>query len=207
MSQPTTCTTQPATCQAFANPAPLGLAGFGMTTILLNLHNACPKTMALNAAIVAMGIFYGGIAQIIAGVLEFRKNNTFGLLAFTSYGFFWLTLVAIWTLPAIGAKLGIAAFAAPSGDFMGAFLTVWGIFSFFLTIGAWRGSWTLRIVFVLVTILFALLAIHKFLGATELSETIGRIAGFEGIVCGAAALYLSLAEVLAEKYGRSVLPH
>lgn len=196
-----------AACNAFANPAPLGLAGFGMTTILLNLHNACPKTMALNAAIVAMGIFYGGLAQIIAGILEFRKNNTFGMVAFTSYGFFWLTLVAIWALPPIGEKMGIAAFAQPSGEFMAAFLGLWGVFTLFLTVGAWRGSWMLRVVFVLLTLLFAMLAIHKYLGNTETSELLGRIAGFEGIACGACALYLSFAEVTNEKYGRTVLPH
>ena len=77
-----------------ANPAPLGLMGFGMTTILLNLHNA--GLFEMDDAILAMGIFYGGAAQIIAGIMEFRKGNTFGLTAFTSYGLFWLSLV--WTL-------------------------------------------------------------------------------------------------------------
>ena len=76
-----------------ANPAPLGLMGFGMTTVLLNLHNA--GFFELDDTILAMGIFYGGLAQIIAGIMEFRKGNTFGLTAFTSYGFFWLSLVAI----------------------------------------------------------------------------------------------------------------
>ena len=83
-----------------ANPAPLGLFGFGMTTILLNIHNA--GFYPLNVMIMAMGIFYGGIAQVIAGIMEFKKGNTFGALAFTSYGFFWLTLVFIWTAPEMG---------------------------------------------------------------------------------------------------------
>ena len=85
-----------------ANPAPLGLLGFGMTTVLLNLHNA--GLIALGSMILAMGIFYGGLAQVIAGIQEWKKNNTFGATAFTSYGMFWLSLVALLFLP----KLGLA---------------------------------------------------------------------------------------------------
>ncbi len=80
-----------------ANPAPLGLLGFGMTTVLLNLHNA--GFFELNSMILAMGICYGGAAQVIAGIMEWKKNNTFGATAFTSYGFFWLSLVALIVLP------------------------------------------------------------------------------------------------------------
>ena len=94
-----------------ANPAPLGLMGFGMTTILLNLHNA--GFFAFDVIILAMGIFYGGIAQIFAGLLEYKKGNTFGLTAFTSYGSFWLTLVAILIMP----KMGLAD--ATNGQFLG----------------------------------------------------------------------------------------
>lgn len=93
-----------------ANPAPLGLMGFGMTTILLNLHNV--GYFALDGIILAMGIFYGGIAQIFAGLLEYKKGNTFGLTAFTSYGSFWLTLVAILLMP----KLGLTD--APNAQFL-----------------------------------------------------------------------------------------
>ena len=80
-----------------SNPAPLGLLGFGMTTVLLNIHNA--GFYPLNTMILAMGIFYGGIAQVIAGIMEWKKGNTFGTTAFTSYGLFWLTLVALLMLP------------------------------------------------------------------------------------------------------------
>ena len=80
-----------------ANPAPLGLLGFGMTTVLLNLHNA--GCFGLDTMILGMGIFYGGIGQVIAGVMEWKKKNTFGTTAFTSYGLFWLTLVALLVLP------------------------------------------------------------------------------------------------------------
>ncbi len=86
--------------QATANPAPLGLLGFGMTTVLLNLHNA--GFYGLGSMILAMGIFYGGLAQIIAGIMEWKKANTFAATAFTSYGVFWLTLVALLVLPEMG---------------------------------------------------------------------------------------------------------
>src|SRR5271167_4700129 len=84
-----------------ANPAPLGLLAFGMTTVLLNLHNA--GFYEINSMVLAMGIFYGGVAQVIAGAMEWKKNNTFGTTAFTSYGFFWLTLVGLVILPKTGA--------------------------------------------------------------------------------------------------------
>src|ERR1700709_1330888 len=101
-----------------ANPAPLGLCAFGMTTVLLNLHNA--GIFELNSMILSMGIFYGGLAQVIAGIIEAKKNNTFGLTAFTSYGFFWLSLVGLLVMP----KLGWAA--KPSGNAMVCYLSIWG---------------------------------------------------------------------------------
>src|ERR1700759_1267540 len=110
-----------------ANPAPLGLCAFGMTTVLLNLHNA--GVFEMNSMILGMGIFYGGLAQVIAGVIEAKKNNTFGLTAFTSYGFFWLSLVGIFAL----AKFGWAA--APSESAMTAYLAIWGVFTLFLFFG------------------------------------------------------------------------
>ena len=100
-----------------ANPAPLGLMGFGMTTVLLNIHNA--GFCELGSSILAMGIFYGGIAQIIAGIMEWKKNNTFGATAFTSYGLFWLSLVALIVMPELGwvekASKGKAMSRAPFG--------------------------------------------------------------------------------------------
>lgn len=180
--------------QKLANPGPLGLAGFGMTTILLNIHNA--GFFPVSAMIMAMGIFYGGIAQVIAGILEYKRGNTFGTLAFTSYGFFWIALVATWVLP----KLGLAE-ATPAG-FMGWFLAVWGVFSVFMTLGTLTGSKVLIFVFVTLDILFALLAIRDWTG----SAFVGTIAGYEGIVCGAAALYLGMAEMLHDKNGKKVLP-
>lgn len=103
-----------------ANPAPLGLMGFGMTTILLNIHNA--GYFPIDAMILAMGIFYGGLGQIIVGIMCFMRGDTFGTTAFTSYGLFWLTLVGLILMP----NAGIAA--SPT-HFMGWYLTLWGIFT------------------------------------------------------------------------------
>lgn len=177
-----------------ANPAPLGLMGFGMTTVLLNIHNA--GFFPLGAMILAMGIFYGGIAQIIAGILEFKKGNTFGMTAFISYGHFWLTLVGLIVMP----KLGLAEPAPAS--FMGWYLFCWGIFTFFMFFGTLKANRGLQFVFGSLTILFALLAVRDWTG----SELVGTIAGYEGILCGASAIYLAMAELLNEKYERTVLP-
>src|ERR1019366_3099241 len=104
-----------------ANPAPLGLLGFGMTTVLLNLHNA--GLYELNTMILAMGICYGGIAQVIAGIMEWKKGNTFATTAFISYGFFWLSLVTLVVLPKI-----IPALIPANETAMAAYLALWGLF-------------------------------------------------------------------------------
>ncbi|QLG88285.1 acetate uptake transporter [Chitinibacter bivalviorum] len=177
-----------------ANPAPLGLMGFGMTTVLLNLHNA--GLFELNAMILAMGIFYGGLAQVIAGIMESKKNNTFGMTAFTSYGMFWLTLVALIVMP----QMGIAAKASETA--MAWYLLVWGIFTAFLFIGTLRMNFATQFIFGSLTVLFFLLALGDFTG----SATIKQIAGVEGIICGASAIYAAMAQVLNEIYGRDVMP-
>ncbi len=178
-----------------ANPAPLGLMGFGMTTVLLNVHNA--GLFPLGSTILAMGIFYGGIAQIIAGILEFKKGNTFGTTAFTSFGFFWLTLVALLVIPnkAWGFKLEPTAF-------VGLYLFMWGLFTFCMWIATWGKNRALQIVFFTLFILFWLLAIRDWTG----SKIIGTIAGIEGIFCGFSAIYLAMAEVINESRGKIVLP-
>ncbi|HUQ64952.1 MAG TPA: acetate uptake transporter [Flavitalea sp.] len=177
-----------------ANPAPLGLFGFGMTTVLLNIHNA--GFYEMNSMILAMGIFYGGLAQVIAGVLESKKNNTFGMTAFISYGFFWLSLVALIFM----SKWGWIT--ATSKSSLATYLLVWGIFTLLLFIGTLRLNRALQFVFASLTILFFLLAIGNY---TE-SESIIRIAGFEGIICGSSAIYTGIANLLNEVYGRKVLP-
>ena len=178
-----------------ANPGPLGLMGFGMTTILLNIHNA--GFYPVSAVILAMGIFYGGLAQVIAGILEYRKGNTFGVVAFTSYGFFWIALVATWVLPKLG-------WTEPTPEpFMGCFLALWGIFTFFMFLGTLKANKMLQFVFASLTVLFVLLAARDLSG----NHGVGVLAGWVGIVCGASAFYLAMAEVLAEQYGRKVLPY
>jgi succinate-acetate transporter protein len=176
-----------------ANPAPLGLMGFGMTTILLNLHNI--GLFPMDNVILAMGIFYGGIAQIFAGLLEYKKGNTFGLTAFTSYGSFWLTLVAILVMPNMG-------FAPANGHFLGAYLGLWGVFTLFMFFGTLVANRALQFVFLSLTVLFALLAI----GHLADNESIVHVAGWIGLVCGASAIYLAMGEVLNEQFGRTVLP-
>ena len=178
-----------------ANPAPLGLFAFGMTTVLLNLRNA--GFYEMNSMILAMGIFYGGAAQVIAGVLEWKKNNTFGATAFTSYGFFWLTLVGLILLPKIDPKF------TTNGVGFGWYLLVWGLFTLGLFIGTLRLSRALQVVFGSLVILFVLLAIEKFV---DPGEGFGHMTGFEGVFCGLSACYAGLAQVLNEIYGKTVLP-
>lgn len=177
-----------------ANPAPLGLMGFGMTTILLNIHNA--GFFELDAMILAMGIFYGGLAQVVAGIMEFKKNNTFGTTAFTSYGFFWLSLAALNILPLMG-------FGEAAGSLsMAAYLFMWGVFTLLMFIGTLRISRALQVVFGSLTVLFFLLAVGNYTG----SSLFLMIAGYEGILCGFSAIYAAMAQVLNELYGRSVMP-
>ncbi|MCD4800747.1 MAG: acetate uptake transporter [Methanococcoides sp.] len=177
-----------------ANPAPLGLMGFGMTTVLLNLHNA--GFFGLGVTILAMGLFYGGIAQIIAGVMEWKNGNTFGTTAFTSYGAFWLTLVFILIAP----KLGLGE--APSAIEMSAYLFMWGLFTFGMFIGTFKANRALQVVFGSLTLLFLLLAISDLTGNAALKQ----FAGYEGIFCGLSAIYLALAEIINEKFGKTILP-
>ena len=179
---------------SLANPAPLGLFGFGMTTVLLNLHNA--GFFEMNSMILAMGIFYGGLAQVIAGIIEARKNNTFGLTAFTSYGFFWLSLVGLIVMP----KLGWMAPASETA--MAAYLAIWGLFTFLLFFGTLRLNRALQFVFATLTILFFLLALGDATGNTSLKT----FTGYEGIVCGASAIYTGAGILLNEMYGKNILP-
>ncbi len=177
-----------------ANPAPLGLCGFGMTTILLNLHNA--GLFGLDTTIVSMGVFYGGLAQIFVGIMEWKKNNTFGTVAFTSYGLFWLTLVGIFLLPAIGGV------ATPSATSMACYLGMWGLFTLALFIGTLKLTRSLQVVFGTLTALFFLLALSKATG----SHGLHTLAGYVGICCGFSAFYTAMAQVLNEVYKKKILP-
>ena len=177
-----------------ANPAPLGLLGFGMTTVLLNLHNI--GLYGLGSMVLSMGIFYGGFAQIIAGIMEWKKNNTFGTTAFLSYGLFWQSLVALIVLPKIGWG------DRPSSTAMAAYLFMWGIFTSVMFVATFRLNRALQFVFGSLSILFFLLA------AGDLAENsiIKIIAGYEGIICGLSAVYAGLAQVLNEVFKKTILP-
>lgn len=177
-----------------ANPAPLGLLGFGMTTVLLNLHNA--GFFGLDTMILGMGIFYGGIAQVIAGIMEWKKKNTFGTTAFTSYGLFWLTLVALLVLPKMGWG------TAPSKEGMSAYLFMWGLFTACMFVGTLKLNRALQVVFGSLVVLFWLLA----LGDITENATIKTIAGYEGIFCGLSAIYTAIAQILNEVYNKTILP-
>jgi succinate-acetate transporter protein len=179
----------------YGNPAPLGLFGFGMTTVLLNCHNA--GLFGMSSVILGMGLCYGGTAQVIAGVQEWKLGNTFGATAFTSYGFFWLSLVAIVLLPLLNPKL------APDDHAMAAYLGIWGLFTLGLFIGTFRLSLALQVVFGSLTLLFFLLA---YVHLAKPGEGFEHFAGYEGIFCGLSACYAGLAQVLNEVYGRTVLP-
>jgi succinate-acetate transporter protein len=181
-----------------ANPAPLGLLGFGMTTVLLNIHNA--GFYPLGAMILAMGLVYGGLAQVIAGVMEFKKGNTFGTLAFSSYGLFWWSLVIIFLLP--NFTLINPLVAAPNDAAMAAYFFIWGTFTLLMFFGTINKNRAIQFVFGSLVILFFLLTAVRITGNSELL----LITGIEGIICGASAIYTGIAEVLNETYDRTVLP-
>ncbi len=181
-----------------ANPAPLGLLGFGMTTILLNIANA--GFFPVSAMILSMGIFYGGLAQVIAGIMEYKKGNTFGTTAFTSYGLFWISLVTILLLPYLTFISGAATAVATDPDFLGWYFFVWGLFTMFMFIATLKKNTGLQIIFATLFILFYLLALK------EWGFISGNWIGYEGIICGFSAFYLAMAEIINETYGKIVLP-
>lgn len=176
------------------NPAAFGLCGFGMSTLLLNLHNI--GLFPLDSMIMAMGIFFGGIAQVMVGSIEAKKNNMFGMVAFGSYGFFWIILIALMMIP----KMGLGE--APSAQAMGWFLTIWGIFSTGLFIATFSLSKMMRVLFGSVVALFFLLAIADFSG----NATIKLIASIDGIFAGAFALFIALVMVINDTFKKEIIP-
>jgi len=178
-----------------ANPAPLGLMGFGMTTVLLNIHNASPDKFPLGSMILAMGIFYGGMAQLFAGVMEYKNGNTFGTAAFTSYGLFWLSLVALLILPDV-----VKGVDAPAAASMGWYFFMWGLFTMMMFIGTLKANTGLQVIFFTLFVLFYLLAMK------EWGWVSGGWIGIEGIFCGLSAIYVAMAEVINEAFGKVILP-
>jgi uncharacterized protein len=177
-----------------ANPAPLGLCAFGMTTLLLSLHNA--GFTGLSSPIIAMAILYGGVAQAIVGIMEWKKKNSFGMLTFGSFGFFWITFAAILMLPALGLA------KAPTPTELAAFLAVWGIFAFGLFICTLKMHRLLQVTLAFVVLLVALLVAAQLTG-NPLILTLG---GFTGLVAGGLALYMGMGQVINEIFGSRVLP-
>jgi len=181
-----------------ANPAVLGLTCFGLTTMLLNLHNA--GIFKMDSTILGMGFFVGGLAQVIAGTMEFRKGNTFATTAFLAYGTFWMSLAfAVVFKPLFLTKIGLEA----SGKGLAWYLLLWGIFTVFMFIGTLRINRVLQFVFLTLVVLFVLLAI----GIGWANTSVIKAGGVVGIFTGAAALYLAMAENLEEIYGKVVLPY
>lgn len=176
-----------------ANPGPLGLLGFGMTTCLLNLHNA--GFIPLSIVIIAMGFALGGAAQIIAGIMDFKKNNTFGATAFTAYGFFWWSLIIIWINP-------FSQIQAADSISMGYYLGLWFIFTLFMFIGTLKHNRATQVVFGSLTILFLLLSIANFSG----SEFVHTIAGYIGIFCGLSAIYNAMGQIINQEYNKTIMP-
>jgi hypothetical protein len=177
-----------------ANPAPLGLCAFGTTTILLSLCNV--GLIGLSSPILAMAIFYGGIAQIIAGLMEWKKNNNFGFLTFVSFGFFWVSFAGVLTLPVLGLA------KAPQPVDLAAFLSVWGIIALGLLICTLKMHRSLQVTVLAVFLLVVLLVAAELTG----SDLIKMCGGIMGIIAGGLALYIGMAQVINEVHNRKIIP-
>jgi len=183
-----------------ANPGPLGLSGFALTTLILSLVNAGIIGGANVAVVIALALFYGGLAQLLAGMWEFRSGNTFGATAFSSYGAFWLSFAALF-IPGLGnPKL------AGDNSGLGWYLMAWGIVTAFLFICSLRTNGATAVVFILLTITYVLLAIG-FWQNQGFGKGITQIGGYVGILTAIAAWYTAFAGVLASvNGGKNVLP-
>ncbi len=177
-----------------ANPGPLGLAGFGLTTVVLSAINAGLLPHEAVAVVVPLAFAYGGVAQIIAGILEFSTGNTFGMVAFTSYGLFW------WWFALLQWSVGAGWLKAPPLVAGGTVLLMWGVFTFFLWIVTFRLSRAVFSIFLLLWITFFLLAAGDFGYPTT------KLGGYLGLVTGLDALFVAFIEVLNATAGRVVIP-
>jgi uncharacterized protein len=177
-----------------ANPAPLGLVGFGLTTVVLSCINAGLLTREALPAVIPLAFAFGGLAQIVAGLMEYRNGNTFGTVAFTSYGLFW------WWFAFLQWTVGAGWMKAPSAAGVGVTLLMWGVFTLCMWISTFRSSLALWSVFLLLWITFFLLALG------DLGMGTGKLGGWIGLVCGLDAMYVSFAEVANGTFGRTVVP-
>jgi len=183
--------------EAKANPAPLGLAGFGLTTVVLSAINAGWMTGDALGVVVPLAFAYGGAAQIIAGILEYANGNTFGTTAFTSYGFFWWWFAfLLWT-----SKAGLISIA---GVGVGLTLLMWGVFTFYMWIASFKTNFGVWSVFLLLWITFVLLAFGDLVSGPAAAAW-KHAGGIVGFFTGLDALYCSFATVTNATFGRTVI--
>jgi uncharacterized protein len=192
---PTRAETLPPGSWKPADPGPLGLAGFAMTTFVLSMFNSNLVNGKGLPVVFGLALVYGGIVQLLAGLWEFRTGNTFGAVAFCSFGGFW---ISFWALEVFYAK----QIGGNVGHAVGLYLWAWAIFTAYMTVAALRVSGAVLLVFALLTITFVLLAI----GAVGAHETVTHWGGYLGIATAAAAWYASFAAVTNSTFGRTVLP-
>jgi uncharacterized protein len=181
------------TLSQVADPAPLGLGAFALTTFLLSGHNA---TFIPDGVWIGVALFYGGLAQLLAGMWEFRTGNTFGATAFTSYGAFWLSFFVFVTF--FAAKIP----EADAGHAVGLYLIAWGIFTAYMFVASLRTTAAIALVFLLLALTFLVLGI----GDAGGNENITKLGGYLGLATAAAAWYASFAAVTNSTFGRTVLP-
>jgi uncharacterized protein len=203
MAQVSTNATPPQTAPApsfgvhFADPAPLGLAGFALTTFMLSSFNSGLAPKSAEVVVLGVALFYGGIAQLFAGMWEFAKGNTFGALAFSSYGAFWM---AFWYLVSHGKDLPTTGTDAAKG--IGVFLLAWTIFTLYMTVVAARITGLLFALFAVLTLTFAFLTIGEFGGSSGMT----KVGGYLGLLTALVAWYASFAGVLNGTAKRIILP-
>jgi succinate-acetate transporter protein len=179
-----------------ADPAPLGLAAFALTTFVLSFFNAGLVSSTGEPVVLGLALAYGGLAQLLAGMWEFRNGNTFGATAFASYGAFWLSF---WALNQFFAS------KIPSnelGSAVGLFLIAWGIFTAYMFIASFRTTAAISLVFFLLAVTFIVLGIGQAGG----HENVLKAGGWIGIATAVAAWYASFAGVTNSTFGRTVLP-
>ena len=191
-------TTAPPTHEAMttADPAPLGLAAFALTTFVLSFFNAGIVSDAGEPVVLGLALAYGGFAQLLAGMWEFRNNNTFGATAFTSYGAFWLSF---WAFNQFFAD---KVPAAELGNAVGLYLIGWGIFTSYMFIASFRTTAAISLVFLLLAVTYIVLGIGE---STDTSGVV-KAGGWIGIATAIAAWYASFAGVTNSTFGRTVLP-
>jgi uncharacterized protein len=179
-----------------ANPAPLGLAAFALTTFVLSMFNAGLLGAGGEPIVFGLALAYGGLAQLLAGMWEFRTGNTFGATAFVSYGAFWLSFWAF--VEFFESKVP----AADAGHAVGLYLIAWGIFTTYMIVASLRTTMAIAVVFILLAITFILLGIGNAGGHSGIIKA----GGWVGLATAVAAWYASFAEVTNATFGRSVFP-